>query len=51
MKLHDRSEKVRRRKTRMPVNGRAMKNPDMLKALLSGRRKKAGRSAKKVPRR
>jgi hypothetical protein len=41
MKLHDRSEKVRRRKARMPVNGRAMKNPDMLKALLSGRRKKA----------
>jgi len=24
----------------MPVSGRAMKNPDMLRALLSGRRKK-----------
>jgi hypothetical protein len=40
MKIHDRSDKVRRRKARMPVNGRAMKNPDVLKALLSGRRKK-----------
>jgi hypothetical protein len=35
----------------MPVNGRAMKNPDMLKALLSGRRKKADRGGKKDPRR
>jgi len=40
VKFHDRSDKVRRRKARMPVSGRAMKNPDMLRALLSGRRKK-----------
>lgn len=46
MRLHDRSDKVRRRKTRMPVNGRAMKNPDMLNALLSGRRKRAKKGKK-----
>jgi len=47
VKFHDRSDKVRRRKARMPVNGRAMKNPEMLRALLSGRRKKTKKTKKK----
>jgi hypothetical protein len=47
VKIHDRSDKVRRRKTRMPVSGRAMKNPEMLKALLSGRRKKTKTTKKR----
>ena len=40
MKIHDRADKVRKRKARMPVNGRALKNPDILNVLLSGKRKK-----------
>lgn len=40
VRIKDRSAKVARRKSRMVLHGAALRNPDIQRALLSGRRKR-----------
>lgn len=39
-RVKDRNAKLARRKSRMVMHGAAMRNPDMQRVLLSGRRKR-----------
>lgn len=39
-RIKDRSEKLRKERQRMPVHGAALKDPDLQRVLLSGRRKR-----------
>lgn len=39
-RIKDRSEKLRKERHRMPVHGAALKNPDLQRVLLSGRRRR-----------
>jgi hypothetical protein len=40
-RIKDRSEKLRKERLRMPVHGASLKNPDLQRVLLSGRRRRA----------
>jgi len=39
-RIKDRSEKLRKERMRMPVHGASLKDPDLQRVLLSGRRKR-----------
>lgn len=48
LRIKDRAAKLAKAKGRMVVHGAALKNPDMQKVLLSGRRARKGPKPKKI---